>query len=490
MLLFSITSNTDILNLHGQQKAVDSNNQVVTSWMAAFVRAIKDKLQVDVSNVPDDSENDAGAEDDNPDSGSSEDNMDAPDGDSNPGSDDNMDSSGSGSSGSSDASVSAKTIFDTLFLPGDNHKLCTVKSQTTILGKKLDSLCQFLNLYTHNDKRQLHRKLLPISTSSIQPIILITPLVMGCSSSGCHGHGLTQYLCDCDISKVTLLCGSECFEKVPVLAGRCPKCSTMFWADHESFIDNNRQLTLYLPNAKYLKVRKQVWVDHIVSKAIVNANYSFHASTAAITEFWNYSFVQPSGASFTLTCRQVWKAFVVESIHLAGFSNSTMIFMDNLKISELVTAAYLDMGDGGIICSAVGHSCDECCHAFKDVADVIPNQDDDPAALAGHDENHDVPEYAEPAVAAAVADAEAMDVDNVPANDAPEPAGGVALHTNADVRMVVIDGIVMGPRHCAIAGFQAGLLNAQTGVFCQEHEEEMEDCCRMKGCNKNKVAQC
>ncbi|KAF9488994.1 hypothetical protein BDN71DRAFT_1377636, partial [Pleurotus eryngii] len=380
MLLFSITSNTDILNLHGQQRAVGSNNQVVTSWMAAFVRAIKDKLQ---------------------------------------------------------------TIFDTFFLSGDNHKLCTVKSQTTILGKKLDSLCQFLDLYTHNDKRQLCHKLLPISTSSIQPIIIITPPVMGCSSAGCHGHGLTQYLCDHDISKVTLLCGSECFEKVSVLAGRCPKCSTMFWADHESFIDNNRQLALYLPNAKYLKVGKQVWVDHIVSKAIVNANYSFHASTAAITEFWNYLFVQPSGASFTLTCRQVWKAFVVESICLlAGFSNSTMIFMDNLKISELVTAAYLDLGDGGIICSAVGHSFDECCHAFKDVADVIPNQDDDPAALAGHDENHDVLEYAGPAVAAAVADAEAMDVDNVLADGAPELAGGVALHTNADVRMIVIDGIL------------------------------------------------
>ncbi|KAF9492756.1 hypothetical protein BDN71DRAFT_1483711 [Pleurotus eryngii] len=80
-----------------------------------------------------------------------------------------------------------------------------------------------------------------------------------------------------------------------------------------------------------------------------------------------------------------------------------------------------------------------------------------------------------------------MDVDNVLADDAPELAGGVALHTNGDVHMIVIDGIVMGPRHCAIAGCEAGLLNAQTAVFCQEHEEEMEDCCRMKGCNKIKV---
>ncbi|KAJ8701364.1 hypothetical protein PTI98_000160 [Pleurotus ostreatus] len=361
MLLFSITTNTDILNLHGQQRAVSSNNQVVTSWMAAFVCAIKDKLQVDVSDVPGDSDDDdAGAGNVDSDSGSSEDNMDASDNNSNSGS-------------------------DISFWPATTTNRVLQRARPPYL------LC---------------RKLLSISTSSIWPIIIITPPVMGCSTAGCHGHGLTQYLCERDISKVTLLHGSECFEKVPVLAGRCPKCSTMFCADHESFIDDNRQLALYLPNAKYLKVGKQVWVDRIVSKAVMNANYSFHASTAAITEFWNYSFVQPSGASFTLTHRQVWKAFVLESIRLlAGFSNSTMIFMDNLKISELVAAAYLYLGDGGIIRSAVGHSCDECCHAFKDVADVIPNQDDNPAALAGHDENRDVPEYAGPAVAAAVADA-------------------------------------------------------------------------------------
>ena len=46
MLLFSVTNNTDLLNLHGQQRAVPTNTQVVTSWMAAFVRAIKDRLQL------------------------------------------------------------------------------------------------------------------------------------------------------------------------------------------------------------------------------------------------------------------------------------------------------------------------------------------------------------------------------------------------------------------------------------------------------------
>ncbi|KAJ8696529.1 hypothetical protein PTI98_006394 [Pleurotus ostreatus] len=137
----------------------------------------------------------------------------------------------------------------------------------------------------------------------------------------------------------------------------------MFWADHESFNDpsNDCRLAIHLPDTKYLKAGTQ----------------------------------------------HTWKAFVLESIRLlAEPSGAELLFVDNMAVKDLVTAAYEYLGDGGIIHSAEGHSCDECCHAFKDVADVIPNQPDNPAALAGHDENHAVPEYAGPAVE----DAEAMDV--------------------------------------------------------------------------------
>ncbi|KAJ8690192.1 hypothetical protein PTI98_011644 [Pleurotus ostreatus] len=292
--------------------------------------------------------------------------------------------------------------------------------------KKLDFFCRSLNLYSHNKRGTLRRKLLPISTANIRPVLIITPTVMQCSDATCPGRALTHYQWYRDVSKATLLRGSECFEKVPVLAGKCPACSSMFWADHESFNDpsNDRRLAIHLPDTKYLKVGTQVWVDRLVSRAIVNANYSFHASTAAVTEFWNYSFVQPSGTTFKLTRRHTWKAFVLESIRLlAEPSGAELLFVDNMAVKDLVTAAYEYLGDGGIIRSAEGHSCDECCHAFKDVADVIPNQPDNPAALAGHDENHAVPEYAGPAVE----DAEAMDVDDVPASDASEPAGGLPL---------------------------------------------------------------
>ncbi|KAF9490603.1 hypothetical protein BDN71DRAFT_1434547 [Pleurotus eryngii] len=171
--------------------------------------------------------------------------------------------------------------------------------------------------------------------------------------------------------------------------------------------NNGDDLCLYLNNAKYLKVGKSVWVDCIVSQAIVNANYSFHASTAAITQFWNFSFV-------------------------------------------------------------------------KDVADVIPRQSNNPATVVGHDENHVVPDYEGHAL-----DPDAMEVDNNPAAVV-QPAGNIALDNHAEVQMVVIDGIVMGPRHCAMGGCEAGIQNAQTGVFCKKHAENMKNKWHMKGCGKAK----
>ncbi|KAF9493473.1 hypothetical protein BDN71DRAFT_1483465 [Pleurotus eryngii] len=56
--------------------------------------------------------------------------------------------------------------------------------------------------------------------------------------------------------------------------------------------------------------------------------------------------------------------------------------------------------------------------------------------------------------------------------------------------MVVIDGIVMGPCHCAMEGCEAGLQNAQTGVFSKKHVEKMKKKCHMKGCGKAKATFC
>jgi hypothetical protein len=42
---------------------------------------------------------------------------------------------------------------------------------------------------------------------------------------------------------------------------------------------------LYLNSAKYLKVGQSLWVDQSFSGTVINATYSFHASSAAFAEF-------------------------------------------------------------------------------------------------------------------------------------------------------------------------------------------------------------
>ena len=134
---------------------------------------------------------------------------------------------------------------------------------------------------------------------------------------------------------------------------------------------------------------------------------------------------------------------------------------DGLPIEGLVKEAYNILGENGVIRSAENHFCSECTHEFKQTADVIT--EDDPAAVIGIDENHDVPALTGEDADLAVQDAaqarhnaqHAMDVDQIssPVEESP-------------VKLVVLDGVVMGPTHCAYDNCTDSLKNARGGVFC------------------------
>jgi len=92
---------------------------------------------------------------------------------------------------------------------------------------------------------------------------------------------------------VTLIKGTKIYDRVHVLSGKCPTCETKYYADHESSQHNGVQdgrTRFYLNSAKYLKVGQSIWVDRVFSGAVINATYSFHASSASFAEFWNDSF--------------------------------------------------------------------------------------------------------------------------------------------------------------------------------------------------------
>ena len=61
---------------------------------------------------------------------------------------------------------------------------------------------------------------------------------MQCEDIKCDLRGLLQAMRECDIPKVTLIKGNKIYKNVAVLSGRCSKCETLYYADHES-LDRN-----------------------------------------------------------------------------------------------------------------------------------------------------------------------------------------------------------------------------------------------------------
>lgn len=207
------------------------------------------------------------------------------------------------------------------------------------------------------------------------------------------------------------------YEDVPVLTGQCAICKTKYSADHERAIEGeqNTLSRLYLNSAKYLKVGQALWVDRSFSQTVWNGLYSFHASAAAYTKYWNNSFRRNlTVQSKQVTWHQIWQAFVQESIRsIASTSGIDLVLQDGLSIEEVTKEAFNVLGANGVIRVAGEHSCSECTQEYKATADIISSSS---AASANNDED--------------------MQVDDT------------------SVQMVVLDGIVTGPSVCASVRFQ------------------------------------
>lgn len=429
VILFSMIENTDLLSLHARQKLSiypGEYRSEANGWIKGLVRALKEELVEE---------------------------------------------------------------FDSLFTLSETENSSSEDQDLITVANKLDKLAQILKLYPITKNGQFEGKLKPISLNSIQPVHVITPQAVVCETVTCEPRSLRQNTKPRDIPKVVLIKGTAIYEKVHVLTGKCPQCETMYSADHERFKESETKTSrLYLNSAKYIKVGQELWVDRIFSNAVLSGMYSFHASAAAYAEFWNNSFwLFHTGNTRKLSRRQIWATFVQESTRtIAAISNVNLTLQDGLGLDEVTKEAFTELGDNGLIRAAEGHACSECTHIYKETADIITA--DDPAALVGNDENRAVPslvgEHAELAERDAIRarlnaqraaanarniDDNAMDIDNSP------------------VKMIVLDGIVMGPTYCAFEECLLPLANARGGVFCAGHEKKYKNKCRIRDCLHERV---
>jgi hypothetical protein len=247
MLLFTITENIDLLNLHQRQQnpqLADEKRVDLSSWIKSLAREVQKQT--------------------------------------------------------------TEPKLKTLFKKSDNHRLIPNNQIITKLGTKLNGLADILGLNSFGSDGKLVQKLLPISKKDIQPILIICPVSSVCSDINCRGRAILQQSDPNQLAHTSLIKGSEIVTDVIVLSGMCSHCKTHYFSDHENYpqVDGPRK-RVYLNNAKYLKVGKSLYVDRVFSNAVMNGVYSFHASTAAYAEFWTNSYGQQN--LFKIKRRQVWQ---------------------------------------------------------------------------------------------------------------------------------------------------------------------------------------
>ena len=288
------------------------------------------------------------------------------------------------------------------------------------LGLKLDLLAKLLKLYPYNAKGQFTGKLKPVSNKNIEPAYVICPDSVVCETFTCDPRSLLQWTSPRDVPSVSLIKNFNVYEEVPVLAGYCKQCDTIYYADHERvpLETTDQHEKVYLNTAQYIKIGQSQWADRHFTSSILSGIYNFHASAASYAAFWNTAFCGgldiPEGK---VTRRQVWHGFVQESIRLAA-SEMGMNFTckDGSNINEVTRAAFEGLGINGIIQASNGHSCNECTQKYKKRGAVITQTN--PSAVLGME-----------------------------ASDPRPQASGSASNeddNSAPVKMVVVDGIVMG----------------------------------------------
>lgn len=333
MLVFTLTENVDLLNLHFRQRHPEykgENKTRETGWMIALAKAVTEQL------------------------------------------------------GNGKVSLYS------------DKEISSDKDEAGLIATKLDDLAVGLNLTPYNDQGAYIGKLLPISLKVIEPVHMICPASLVCGTATCKPRSLVQATRQRDIPLVTLIKGHKIHKNASVLTGKCPDCKTLYSADHEHFLHHfdgaTQKKRVYLNSAKYIKLGRNLWADRLFTSSVINAMYSFHASASAYSHYWNITF----GTKSTNVSRaHIWQAFVQDSLRTIAAESNIDVELDHpLNIKDVTTQAFELLGEQGIIRAADQHACSECTQPYKRTNDAIMN---DPAAVIGVDENRNVPPLAETA---------------------------------------------------------------------------------------------
>jgi hypothetical protein len=163
-VLFTVTSNPNVLNLHARQqhpKAQGEVRQMNSSWIKGLAHALEDRLGL---------------------------------------------------------------AIDSLFCTLEQKPMLSAEEVTNSLGRKLDQLSKTLNLHPYNAEGVFLGRLQTVSEQDIEPARIICPASIECETLQCHSRAILRQTRNRDVPKATLIQGTKIYKNVSVLSGQCSEC--------------------------------------------------------------------------------------------------------------------------------------------------------------------------------------------------------------------------------------------------------------------------
>ena len=156
VVLFSTTSDPDLLNLHAraQNPGKGEYRQSITTWMKALARALEEKLGDHV---------------------------------------------------------------DRLFQRSERKSSMSSQQVINGISVKLDGLSRLLDLHPYDDSGRRLKQLKAVSTKEIEPALVICPASMECQTVSCNCQHILLHTRDRDVPRVTSIKGIKIHDEVHVL---------------------------------------------------------------------------------------------------------------------------------------------------------------------------------------------------------------------------------------------------------------------------------
>lgn len=315
-------------------------------------------------------------------------------------------------------------------------KYPTVEMKTKEMLGSLEALLEVLDIQPKQDLKTNNiiddYAASPVNEDAIKQLVFLTPERNHCRNEYCGGAALKVEPKEEDIPVITVIQGTTMHTNAKLIAGKCTVCKSKYYPGYSSHPhvddpDNEKaNLRYFTPDALFLKIGRNLWVDRIFAYALLQALYTF-ANFSSYAVYWTKCY-WPSGLDGKLTFRNVKECFLQESIRRVNKAMKQVRFVTKHRISsnDLTVQAFQQLGMGGELPGVRNHKCPECTQPYV------------PPEIAGTGNRSS---------AVGVGGVDVAPVPNPTAmenRDVVNRMGDVAAPPPRDVTMIVIDGIVMG----------------------------------------------